>query len=329
MSLSSLNLLFLGFGNMGAAIARGLNCNNIDALVRSKRSDEKKVKYFYDVKSLPKNYDAAVIAVKPNQVADILPTLPDDLLQKDGALISVIAGIPLVKLQNFYGKNGANIVRTMPNTPLAIGVGMTGVYLESGQEYLKDVIENLFCGNESKVVYVKEEGDLDKVTAISGSGVAYFFLLAELIASELKISELSLFESMKNLDQAGDFTSFEATDYSGNLTEILRSLKVEDVNNFLLSFANFLYLESLEMGLAKEQSKILVEMTIKGAGIFGESSINNDAIDAKKLRENVTSLNGTTAAALAKLSSESGGLRNIIRKTVLAAKNRAKEIAAS
>jgi pyrroline-5-carboxylate reductase len=328
-SESDLNFLFLGLGNMGGAIARGIECGNIHALVRSKRVDEEKVKYFYDVEDLSVGYDAAVIAVKPYQVADFLPTLPDDLLRKEGALISVIAGIPLSVLKKYCGNKDVNIVRTMPNTPLAIGCGMVGVYLSPEQEYLKAVIEKIFCCKDSKVVYVQQESDLDKVTAISGSGPAYFFLLAQLL-SQGSFSEVEIFTLMEEIAVSRNITEFESLNYHGDLKGITQEVSGEKrkITDFLLSFGRRMYDEALAMGLSQEQSKLLVEMTMKGAAVFGIHSAKEENLTAEQLRQNVTSPNGTTAAALERLINGSGELSNIVKSAVNAAKNRAEEIAA-
>lgn len=90
-----------------------------------------------------------------------------------------MAGIPLSALQSKLKGDGIKFVRTMPNTPLFVNCGVTGVY--STDSGTNDIVKSIF-GGTGKVFFFNEEEDLNKVTAISGSGPAYFFLFIEAIS---------------------------------------------------------------------------------------------------------------------------------------------------
>lgn len=110
-----------------------------------------------------------------NEVLDSLKSF--DLSNK--VIVSIMAGIPLRALKSKIKGEGIKYVRTMPNTPLFVNCGVTGVY--STDSDTNDIVKSIF-GGTGKVFFFDEEDDLNKVTAISGSGPAYFFLFIEAIS---------------------------------------------------------------------------------------------------------------------------------------------------
>lgn len=90
-----------------------------------------------------------------------------------------MAGIPLQTLQSGISGNNVRFVRTMPNTPVLVGQGVTGIFTQD--ESCKEEVESLLSST-SYIFYVKNEDDLNTVTAISGSGPAYFFAFIEALA---------------------------------------------------------------------------------------------------------------------------------------------------
>jgi len=119
--------------------------------------------------------DILFFAIKPQIVAEVLSQLKHiDLSHK--TIISIMAGIPLSRLRaSIHGKD-IKYVRTLPNTALMVGKGVTGVYLENVSS--KQIIEEIL-GPLSMLFYIQNESDLDIVTAISGSGPAYFIAFME------------------------------------------------------------------------------------------------------------------------------------------------------
>lgn len=90
-----------------------------------------------------------------------------------------MAGVTISTIRAPLKGDNIKYVRTMPNTPLMVGKGVTGVFLTD--ESAKEQVEKLF-GATGVVIFVKTEEDLNKVTAISGSGPAYFFLFIECLS---------------------------------------------------------------------------------------------------------------------------------------------------
>lgn len=186
MSPSQYTLGFLGFGNMGAAIARGTLAQDLfgPADLAAYDTDPARMN---EARSL--GVDAAtgpaelameckhlVLAVKPQvmeeAVAPIAEAVPEECL-----IISIAAGITIKKLEGMLG-HAHRIARIMPNTPALAGVGATGAALnthctEDDAAFIKQ------CFEAVGIVELVAEDQLDAVTALSGSGPAYFFYLVE------------------------------------------------------------------------------------------------------------------------------------------------------
>jgi pyrroline-5-carboxylate reductase len=122
-----------------------------------------------------------VLAVKPQDAAALLQSLAAVLAAERPLLISVAAGVRVAALESWCGQ-GVPVMRAMPNRPAIIGAGATGVYAPAavGAEQRAAAARVLQALGE--VFWVEGEELLDVVTALSGSGPAYFFLLAELMA---------------------------------------------------------------------------------------------------------------------------------------------------
>lgn len=172
---------------MASAIIGGMNRKNWSRICVSEISTEarKTLKSrFPDIEivetcnsTLVKDFDVIVFAVKPQAFDDVKSLLLGaDLSRK--LLLSIMAGIPLAKIQQCVSGSaqGVEFVRVMPNMPALIGKGVTGAVVQS--ERAKRVVEDLFSAC-SKVFYFKEEKFIDVVTAISGSGPAYFYYFIE------------------------------------------------------------------------------------------------------------------------------------------------------
>jgi len=120
-----------------------------------------------------------VIAVKPQIMVEVLPGLRP-LLGRNTLTVSIAAGTPLAKLAR--GLGDAAIVRAMPNTPAQIGRGITGAVANAKVDAARKALAAELLSAVGDVVWVAEEGLIDAVTAVSGSGPAYVFLLAECLA---------------------------------------------------------------------------------------------------------------------------------------------------
>ena len=125
--------------------------------------------------------DIIVLATKPQQVASAIRGLA---LSSDATLISICAGVRIASLRALIGKGdwtGA-IVRAMPNTPALFGAGITGLFASEGALPRARMQAETVLAAAGKVCWVESEQLMDAVTAVSGSGPAYFFLLTEAMA---------------------------------------------------------------------------------------------------------------------------------------------------
>lgn len=178
-------IAIIGLGNMGQAILKGLisgrNFKKEDILCFEKiEATAKKVRDTFDVKvetdfKTISKCSYVLIAVKPQQITELLSQI--DKYVKEQIVISIAAGISVGFIKKYIGEK--RIVRAMPNTPAIIGKGITGIYLDKNiNSKDKEVIEKILSSLGS-LVYVEKEEDMDKITAISGSGPAYVYFLIE------------------------------------------------------------------------------------------------------------------------------------------------------
>lgn len=121
-----------------------------------------------------------ILAVKPQVAPEALPAVKS--LAAPGTLVvSIMAGRPLAFLESFFAP-GTAVARVMPNTPAAIGQGVSVVVGNSAVSPQARLLATALLGSVGSVEWVEEEGLIDAVTAVSGSGPAYVFLLAEALA---------------------------------------------------------------------------------------------------------------------------------------------------
>ena len=120
---------------------------------------------------------AIVIAVKPQAATTVVPTLPP-LLAPDTVVLSIMAGRTLAFLEGALAPNTA-LVRAMPNTPAAIGRGITVAAPNAKVSQRQRALVHTLLAATGLVEWVTDEGLMDAVTAVSGSGPAYVFLLVE------------------------------------------------------------------------------------------------------------------------------------------------------
>ncbi len=124
--------------------------------------------------------DAVVIAVKPQEAARVVKALGPRLREQRSLVLSVAAGIEIRSLESWCGE-GVPVVRAMPNRPALVGAGATGLYASARADAAARSLAEDIMRSVGAVVWLNAEKDLDVVTALSGSGPAYCFLLAELM----------------------------------------------------------------------------------------------------------------------------------------------------
>jgi|SRR5215471_1585850 len=183
-------LVLVGCGKMGSAMLRGWVAGNVashslvvePAGLPSDFASVAEIAWYPAADALPNDLspNAVVFAVKPQVVDQVVPNYRR-WARPETLFLSIVAGKTVAGLARHLGT--AAIVRTMPNTPAAIGCGITVAYANSlvsaEQRRLCDTL--LVAMGES--AWVEDEALLDAVTAVSGSGPAYVFLLIEALAA--------------------------------------------------------------------------------------------------------------------------------------------------
>lgn len=124
--------------------------------------------------------DIVVLAVKPQVLPAVLPEIAA-VLAPQAVVISVAAGLTLASLEAGLGRQVA-IVRAMPNTPALYGAGMTGIVANAATDQAARGLAEAVLAATGQILWLDDEALMDVVTAVSGSGPAYFFALAEQLA---------------------------------------------------------------------------------------------------------------------------------------------------
>jgi pyrroline-5-carboxylate reductase len=267
--VDSTKIAIIGGGNMGRALIGGLirrglppHCLSVGEASEPARRDLQRdgIVATADNAAAVGGADVVVIAVKPQDAGTVVTALAPRLGERRPVVVSVAAGIQIRSLEAWSG-GGSAVVRAMPNRPALVGAGVTGLYaperVSPGQRTLAATVMEAV----GPVVWLNAEGDLDVVTALSGSGPAYFFLLAETMADA-----------------------------------------------------------AVRLGLEPRTARLLAVETLYGAGALAHASDG----DLARLRAEVTSKGGTTAAAVQVLEE----MRPIVERAVTAATHRGRELAA-
>ena len=123
-----------------------------------------------------------LLAVKPQQLAGVVAALAPLAASVRPLVISIVAGIRAADIDRWLG-GAARVVRAMPNRPALIGAGASGLYADAAVPADARALAGRLIEAVGSAVWVPAEADIDAVTAVSGSGPAYFFLLIELLES--------------------------------------------------------------------------------------------------------------------------------------------------
>ena len=177
-------VLLAGFGRMGAAMAAGWREAGLSPsfAVDPARPPEPghEITVIADLAELPGDFapQAVVLAVKPQNAHAVLPLYA----RFEGAVfLSIMAGRGIAGMEAALG--GAKVVRAMPNTPAALRLGITVACAGAGVTEAQRALCDTLLRAVGAVAWVDDEALLDPVTAVSGGGPAYVFLLAELLES--------------------------------------------------------------------------------------------------------------------------------------------------
>jgi pyrroline-5-carboxylate reductase len=254
--MSNGQLAFLGGGNMGRALIGGLlrrgtrpehiSVGESFPGARDSLAADFGIQATDDNAAAVEAASVVVVAVKPQIAGNVLTPLKP-LLQKTRPLvISIAAGIRIAALETWCG-DGVPVVRAMPNRPALVGAGATGLFAPSNVSNSQRGIAEKVMQSVGEVVWVASEDHLDVVTALSGSGPAYFFLLAELLtqgatdlglepaaARRLAIATLNGAGQLANIGD-GDLTKMraEVTSKGGTTEAAVKSLESADLRTIV------------------------------------------------------------------------------------------------
>jgi pyrroline-5-carboxylate reductase len=268
-TLTELRIALIGGGNMGRGLVGGLLARGLPAghitVADINLAGLQAIANDYGVQTTTDNNaavaaaDVVVLAVKPQQMAAVLGALHDALAVAAPVLVSVAAGLRVADLAR-WSPPGIAIVRAMPNRPALISAGASGLYADGTVSPAQRSLAEQVLQATGVTVWVERESDIDLVTALSGSGPAYFFLLAELMAEA-----------------------------------------------------------AVARGLPADTARVLAAQTLAGAGQLVAAEATPDLA---RMRAEVTSPGGTTAAALDVLMADDG-LGPLMVEAVDAARKRA------
>ncbi|MFA6257575.1 MAG: pyrroline-5-carboxylate reductase dimerization domain-containing protein [Candidatus Paceibacterota bacterium] len=165
-------VVIIGFGTMGKAITKTITKKDPKISVFSIDKDKPNINNFIQK---VKEADFLILATKPQESKEAIGEIKN-YLNKKTIIISIMAGVSIKELVHLSGHK--KIIRMMPNLGLSVGygiaawkgIGISGVEKKKAKNFINKITENF---------EVKNEDTINKVTAISGSGPAYFFLLAD------------------------------------------------------------------------------------------------------------------------------------------------------
>lgn len=179
-------IVLAGFGNMGRALAKGwLEADAIDGQVTvvdpeagaRREAAALGLNHVASAAEISDPIDILVLAVKPGAIETVLKELPEARLY-----LSIAAGRTLADLEELVGSDAA-IVRAMPNTPAAIRQGVTGLCANVRVSDAQRQAAEALLGAVGTVEWLADEAEMDVLTAVSGSGPAYVFLLIECLTA--------------------------------------------------------------------------------------------------------------------------------------------------
>jgi len=182
------SIAFIGGGNMARSLVGGLVARGtpgdairiaepVDAL-REALARDFDARVFSDGAAAVVGASTWVLAVKPQVMRAVCEALAPQAQATRPLVISIAAGITAAQLERWLGGNIA-VVRCMPNTPALLGAGVTGLYANANVEAAGRDAAQVLLASAGDTVWIDDEALMDAVTAVSGSGPAYIFLLAE------------------------------------------------------------------------------------------------------------------------------------------------------
>jgi pyrroline-5-carboxylate reductase len=192
-------IAFIGGGNMarsliGGLVARGVQGDSI-RVAEPVEAARTAVAADFGITTFATGAEAVdgagvwVLAVKPQVLRQVCETLAPQAREQRPLVISIAAGITSAQIARWLGGDdgtATSVVRCMPNTPAMLGAGVTGLFATSGVDAPGRAQAEELLSSAGKTVWIDDEAKMDAVTAVSGSGPAYVFLLAEAMEEAAK-----------------------------------------------------------------------------------------------------------------------------------------------
>ena len=179
------NICFIGGGNMAQALIGGLLSRGLPTTRITVSDPVEQIRHVLEEKGIQttadnleaiKNAEVVVLAVKPQVLATVLQPLKG--LLSDKLVISIIAGAEIQTISDLIG-GSQRIVRVMPNTPALVQTGAHGIYASEAVGKQDRELTSQILAATGLTIWLDNEAQIDAVTAVSGSGPAYFFYLME------------------------------------------------------------------------------------------------------------------------------------------------------
>ena len=234
---NSQKLLIIGLGKMGSSLLRGLLS---DGSLRFKISvlepflneanikviKDNKISHYSSAKNIKIfNFDIIILAVKPQIIRDVCEEiLSVSQERKAYSIISILAGTKIKTLESFFPDSP--IVRGMPNLAASASSSITAIF---GNKFTDKKFEKLTENIFSKIgeyFWIKNENDMDIITAISGSGPAYYFYLTEcldLIANEMGLNQIDSIKLSKMVAKGSSDIMMQSKDAPNKLRDSVSS----------------------------------------------------------------------------------------------------------
>ncbi|MBF0359141.1 MAG: pyrroline-5-carboxylate reductase [Magnetococcales bacterium] len=267
--LTNKTITFIGGGNMAQALVNGLLNSGVvpgnikicepDVSKQSLLSKQYGVMVSGEAKDVIPGADVVLLAVKPGVVPLVLAEV-GSILSIDSLLISIAAGVSMATLASGVAA-GQPLVRVMPNTPALIGAGISVLYGAKGIEESKMELARHVMAAVGDVDEVSDEGLLDGVTALSGSGPAYVYLIAEALSDggvscglprnlADKLAVKTLIGAARLLDESGEHAGVlknQVTSPGGTTIAAVAQLEKGGVRGVLMDAVNAAWQRSIEL----------------------------------------------------------------------------------
>jgi pyrroline-5-carboxylate reductase len=222
--MSSSSITFIGGGNMARSLIAGLIRQGVApaqvhvaepvAELRRQLTADFGVTTHASASEAAAQGQVWLLAVKPQVLRDVCASLEEVAAAKAPLVVSIAAGITSAQLVRWLGGSPA-VVRAMPNTPALLGAGVTGLFATAGVSDAQRQQADTLLASAGRTVWIDDEARMDAVTAVSGSGPAYVFLLAEAMEAAAHAQGLApdaarvlvvqtLLGASRMLDESGD-----------------------------------------------------------------------------------------------------------------------------